>query len=382
MPIFLFIFFVLLLCYAFLIDYYRRSWKHIPKFLAGNQVIQPFISVIIAARNEQKNLPGLINSLRQQTYPGNMFEVIIVDDHSTDESWKVFDSIQQHGITIRPLRLADLLSANEHSQAHKKRAIEKGIEHAKGSLIVTTDADCVFNSQWLSTIAAYYSATNAKFIAAPVKIKTGDTFLSIFQSLDFLTLQGITGASVHKRFHTMCNGANLAYEKAAFREAGGYSGIDNIPSGDDMLLMYKIYKLYPDRVLYLKSSEAIVTTKAENSWKDFFNQRIRWASKATHYEDKKIFWILLLVYLLNICFLVLVVASLFNIRWLFFLLFLLILKIIIEFPFVKSVSIFFNEGNILKYFPLMQPFHIIYTIIAGWLGKFGSYEWKGRRIKK
>jgi cellulose synthase/poly-beta-1,6-N-acetylglucosamine synthase-like glycosyltransferase len=253
---------------------------------------------------------------------------------------------------------------------------------AKGELIVTSDADCVFGKKWLTQIASLYISSKAKFIAAPVKIKTSRSFLSIFQSLDFLTLQGITGASVYKRFHTMCNGANLAYERAAFYEVGGFKGIDNIASGDDMLLMYKMYKRYPEHVFYLKAKEAIVTTEAVTSWKQFFNQRIRWASKATHYDDKRILWILLLVYGINVSFLILALASFWNANWFFLLLLFLVAKVLIEFPFVNAVAIFFCERSLMKYFPLMQPFHILYTIIAGWLGKFGSYEWKGRRIKQ
>ena len=382
MAIFLFIFFLLLVSYAFLIDYYRRSWNQIPDFLPGDTAGETFISIVIASRNEEKNLVSLIHSLRQQTYPFSLFEIIIVDDYSTDNSWNILQTLSQEVITIHPVRLADLIPENVQIRAHKKLAIEKAIELAKGELIVTTDADCVFDPNWLFYLSTYYSSTKAKFIAAPVKIQTDHSFLSIFQALDFLTLQGITGASVYKRFHTMCNGANLAYEKNAFQEVGGFKGVDAIASGDDMLLMYKIYKQYPDRVFYLKSKQVIVTTNPANTWKDFFNQRIRWASKATYYDDKKIFWILLLAYSINLCFLVLAMASFWNVTWIFFLLLLLIAKIIIEFPFVNAVAIFFSEKKLMKYFPLMQPVHILYTIIAGWLGKFGSYEWKGRRIKQ
>jgi glycosyltransferase involved in cell wall biosynthesis len=382
MAIFLFIFFLLLLSYAFLIDFYRRSWNQIPEFLPGNLDHEPFISIIISIRNEENNLKQLIDSLKQQTYPSSRFEVIIIDDHSTDGSWNILESTSLEPIRIRPVRLAAEAPDMEQIRSHKKLAIEKGIDLAVGELIVTTDADCVFEPSWLFLIASYHAATEAKFIAAPVKIRTTYSFLPIFQCLDFLTLQGITGASVNKRFHTMCNGANLAYEKAAFYEVDGFKGVDNIASGDDMLLMYKIYKRYPDQVFYLKSRHVIVTTNPVNTWKDFFNQRIRWASKATHYDDKKLFWILLLVYCINLCFLILAIASFWKAAWLFFFVLLLIAKILVEFPFVNAVAIFFSEKKLMRYFPLMQPFHILYTIIAGWLGKFGSYEWKGRRIKK
>ncbi len=114
------------------------------------------------------------------------------------------------------------------------------------------------------SITSFYQSTGAKFIAAPVKMMGDKTLLGVFQTLDFLTLQGITGASVYKRFHTMCNGANLAYPKETFIEVNGFEGIDNIPSGDDMLLMHKIFLRYPDKIFYLKNTTAIVTTSGRN----------------------------------------------------------------------------------------------------------------------
>ncbi len=211
------------------------------------------------------------------------------------------------------------------------------------------------------------------------QLTTPSSFLSIFQTLDFITLQGITGAAVYKNFHSMCNGANLAYAKDAFYEVGGFSGIDDIPSGDDMLLMHKIYKKYPEQVFFLKNRQAIVSTQAAASWSEFINQRIRWASKADRYEDKRIFWVLLLVYLINLLFLGILVVSFWNSRYLWIFLILLILKTMIEFPFVRSAAVFFRQQRLMPWFPALQPFHILYTVVIGWLGKFGSYRWKGRK---
>jgi len=382
MAIFVLVFFILLTCYSFLIESYRRSWNQVPEFTAGDLVDEQFISVVIPVRNEGSNIPALFESLKQQSYPPSRFELVIVDDYSTDRSWEIIQALSKELLNIRPISLSSEHGRTEPIRAHKKFAIEKGIEQAKGELIVTTDADCVFDPDWLLYIASFYRVTKAKFIAAPVTIRSNRSFLSIFQSLDFLTLQGITGASVYKRFHTMCNGANLAYEKAAFYEVNGFSGVDNIASGDDMLLMYKIYKQHPESVFYLKSRRAVVTTIPVSNWRDFLNQRIRWASKATHYDDKKIFWILLLVYCTNLCFLILAIASLWKATWFFLFVLFLIVKILVEFPFVNAAAIFFGETRLMRYFPLMQPFHILYTIVAGWFGKFGTYEWKGRRIKQ
>ncbi len=117
-----------------------------------------------------------------------------------------------------------------------------------------------------------------------------------------MSLQGITAASVNKGFHSMCNGANLAYKKSMFQQVKGFAGIDNIASGDDMLLMHKIYKQDAAGVKFLLSQQVIVQTEAMKDWKSFFNQRIRWASKADSYQDKRIFWVLALVYCLNLLF--------------------------------------------------------------------------------
>lgn len=223
--------------------------------------------------------------------------------------------------------------------------------------------------------------TDPVFIAAPVAFLEEGSLVNLFQDLDFLTLQGITGASVYKNVHTMCNGANLAYQRKVFYEVEGFKGIDTIASGDDMLLMHKIWKCYPKKIQYLKSKEAIVRTEAAANWKAFINQRIRWASKATSYDDKRIFSVLILVYLFNFSFLVLLIAGFFNKIYFYAFLAGWLLKTIVELPFITSVASFFNKQQRLIFFFIFQPLHIAYTILAGFLGSFGKYEWKGRRVK-
>jgi cellulose synthase/poly-beta-1,6-N-acetylglucosamine synthase-like glycosyltransferase len=296
-----------------------------------------------------------------------------VNDHSTDATLQQLSS-SAYRFSLVSLSLPEGIT-------FKKKAIEMGVKSASGELIITTDADCSMGTQWISSFVSFYKRTNAKFIAAPVKMETRNSFLEIFQCLDFLAMQAITGASVSRRFHTMCNGANLAYTRQAFVEVNGFEGIDDIPSGDDMLLMYKIFAAYPHNVLYMKNAEAIVSTYPEPTWKHFFNQRIRWASKAVHYKDQKIFYTLLLTYLVNVCFLVLGIAAIVNSYWLWFFLLLMLAKILIEFPFINSSALYFRQQRVMKFFPLLQPLHILYIIIAGWLGRFGSYQWKSRTIK-
>ena len=376
--------------YISLLLYYRYSWNTIPVFTAStlHPTASTLISVIIPARNESENLPSLLKSLSEQTYPAGLFEVLIINDHSTDDTAEIVHSFSSKNIKL--ISLKEYTTGNEIN-SYKKKAIEIGIQQSTGTFIVTTDADCYVPPNWLKTMASFYEQYHPAFIAAPVSIDCGLHFIEIFQALDFMTLQGITGASVHKKIHSMCNGANMAYEKNAFYEVGGFKGIDDIDSGDDMLLMHKIYERYPERVLFLKSTDAIVQTAPVKTISAFFNQRIRWASKADKYEDKRIFLVLILVYLINVFLLVLPIISVFKnyplsiIHYQLSLgalcVILLILKTSVELFFLFPVSKFFGKHQLLFLFPLMQPFHIIYTVIAGWLGKFGTYQWKERKVK-
>jgi poly-beta-1,6-N-acetyl-D-glucosamine synthase len=361
--------------YSILILYYWQAWLQVPYFTTDTVSGQTKVSIVIPARNEEINIGTLLNALEKQSYPHHLTEIIVVDDHSTDNTAAI---VRNHPSVI-------LVSLQDEAiNSYKKKAIETAIAISTGELIVTTDADCTMEPDWLQTIVSFKEKNNSVFIAAPVAFTDnigGNKLLYYFQVLDFLVLQGITGASVYKKMLSMCNGANLAYEKKVFNEVNGFRDIDLIASGDDMLLMHKIKRLYPERVHHLKSEKAIVKTIAADSWNEFLNQRIRWASKASKYDDKKIFWVLLLVYLFNLSFLILFITGFINPNYWLYLVFAWIAKTIVEFPFVKSVAAFFKRESLMKYFFFFQPLHIIYTIAAGWLGQFSQYEWKGRKVK-
>ena len=388
MQAFILIAILITVLYVSLIIYYRFAFTAVPQFQTTNSK-SPItsISIIIPARNEEHNIEHCLQSILQNNFPKHLLEIIVVDDHSKDATANIVKKYSSQNVQL--ILLSEHISTNINS--YKKKAIEIAVAKATGTLIITTDADCIVPPRWLQTIVAFYEEKNPAFIAAPVSIDCGWSFIQIFQSLDFMTLQGITAAVVNKKQMTMCNGANMAYERAAFYEVGGFAGIDTIASGDDMLLMHKIYKQYPDRVLFLKAKSAIVKTAAVNTIKEFFNQRIRWASKAEKYDDKRILPVLVLVYFFNVIMLVLPIIgvfpnaqySMFNVQcsmlgvwlWMWF------FKIVTELFFLFPVSNFLGKKSLLWLFPFIQPFHICYTIIAGWLGKFGKYSWKERSVK-
>jgi len=373
---------ILLIGYCCLLLMYRQCLIQLPVFTHKNNTRLPAIhfSVIVPARNEENNIKNCLASILQQTYPPELFEVIIVNDHSTDETENIVLSLQKRYSNLFLLNLKDHLDEKQLT-AYKKKAIELAVLQSKGNWIVTTDADCIVTANWLSNFDQYIQERNPVFVAAPVMFTNDHSFLSVFQLLDFLSLQGITAAAVSAGYHSMCNGANICYRKDVFNKVGRFAGIDHIASGDDMLLMHKIKIQYPDQIGYLYSRDSIVLTAPMGSWKEFFNQRVRWASKASSYQDKSIYWILLLVYLLNASLFVLLVTSPFIhhgfINWLIQ----VGVKTLVELSFMLPVARFYGKTKALFWFPLMQPFHIFYTVVAGWLGKFGTYQWKGRTVK-
>ncbi len=357
-------------CYAGLLVLYTRQWKKLNDYTPSAPPSVK-VSVVIAARNEEKTLPPLLHDLKQQDFPAFLFEVIIVNDFSTDGT----AAIAQH----LPPNFRMLMPVSTAEQSSKKKAIATGIAAATGELILVTDADCRIGKSWISTMASFYAQTGASFIAAPVKYTYQPSLLQVLQVLDFITLQGITAASVSANFGTMCNGANLAYTKAAFESVNGFAGIDSVPTGDDMLLMYKIWKVAPEKVFYLKSNEAIVTTAPMLTWRAFYQQRRRWASKTMVYDDKRLILVLAFVLLLNLLPCILLAAAFFNPVFLLYSFFCLLAKTLIEWPFVFSVAKFFGEQKLMRYFFFLQPLHVFYTVFVGIWSQVGGYEWKGRK---
>ncbi|HET8574460.1 MAG TPA: glycosyltransferase [Edaphocola sp.] len=374
---------IFLLIYGLLMSLYVIGWKKCPDFIPAKD-FQPKtkISILVPARDEAENIKKCLRSILDNHYPETLREIIVIDDFSSDDTAAIATDLlkERNG---KVLRLKDYLSPQERPNAYKKKALSIAIEAARGDLIVTTDADCICPESWLHQIAGIYEQTNAKFIMAPVSfipVKEKKGWLYYFQSLDFMTLQGITAAGAGLKTGSMCNGANLAFEKEAFHQVDGYKGIDQVASGDDMLLMYKIKKQFPASIHYLKTKEAIVKTPCQPTLRSFFNQRIRWASKSDKYDDKLLTLILLGVYLFNVSLLCLFALALFRPAVWFYLLGMLLVKTIVEIGFLLPVSRFYDKRTELLCFPLLQPFHILYILSAGFLGKFGSYQWKGRKV--
>lgn len=380
MPLVLTIIVLLAFLYGVLMLWYRYGWKHLCAYEPGEETTHATkVSVIIPARNEEKHILSCLEAVSLQSYPAELMEVIVVNDHSTDRTAELVANFGERN--VRLIHLADHLPEGTPFNSYKKKAIETAIQHCEGDLIITTDADCIMSREWVKTLVGCYENNGFKFMAAPVSFYHENDFFKVFQSLDFLSMQGITGATTQLRCGTMCNGANLAYEKKAFLDVGAFQGIDCIASGDDMLLMYKMYKAYPDGIGFVKHPHAIVRTLPAENFTSFMNQRIRWASKADKYDDKRLTVVLAFVYLWNIVLFGSFVAGFFYPVFWLWCIGLIIYKTLIELLFLWPVAKFFQKTKLLWQFFPAQFLHIPYIIVAGWLGKFGTYEWKSRRVK-
>ena len=370
------------LTYVFIILRYFINWKSIPVWeIPPNFSPQTKVTIIIPARNESAYIQTCIQSILDQKYPTQLFEILVIDDHSEDNTTELVRQFQAPNTHV--LLLNKFISNRKELQSFKKKAIEIGVKNSKGDLIISTDADCIVPPNWLHYLVSFYEKEQYKFIAAPVNFHKEISLFEKFQSLDFIGMMGVTGAGIYGRFMNMCNGANLAYEKRAFYAVEGFNGIDKIASGDDMLLLQKMAKHFPNQVGFLKNKNATVLTNAKPDLKSFYQQRIRWASKSGNYQELQILFILALVFFfcLSIVFNLILLPFFFTkIGWVF--LTQLFIKTIIDFFYLNHLTSFFQRKDLMKIFFPAQVFHILYIFVFGLLGNLvKEYSWKGRKVK-
>jgi len=351
------------------------TWRSMRTFRSANTgPAGPAITVVIPVRNEAETIEKLLDDLGRQSYA--RFEVIVADDSSTDSTL----SILQHYTQTAPFPLRPLPLPNERTASPKKRAISQSIAIATGDLIVTTDGDCRVGPDWLATIASFYEQTGAKLISGPVTFTTEQTVFDALQTVEFASLIGSGACTMALGVPTMCNGANLCYEKRVFAEVDGFAGVDYLASGDDELLMHKIAVKYPAGVHFLKSPLAIVQTGAHQSWRGFYNQRKRWASKWRAYESYLPSMLAVFVFLSNAA-PVMAVGG----WWLGFLngnvtLAVIGLKLLPEFLFLRQILVFLQKKSSVWAIPLTQLVYPLYVLFFGLAAQGKGYSWKGRNL--
>jgi cellulose synthase/poly-beta-1,6-N-acetylglucosamine synthase-like glycosyltransferase len=374
MPVFLIISLVLLLGYFLLILIYAIGWWLIKVRVDPKLPSQHTFTVMIPARNEAHAIEACLKSIIQQGYPKEKFEIIVIDDHSEDDTAQIVQQcIEAHpdyAISLLPL-------AKLAPKGNKKEGITLGVSYAKAPHFILTDADCVRGKEWLSAIDSFMQKHPAKMIYAPVFFSASNTFERL-QSLEFLGLVGIGAAAIQLKNPNMCSAANLIVNKQAFLEVGGYQDNIHLASGDDEFLLHKIFKKYPHEVWFLKDRRAIVETSPNASLNQLAQQRTRWVSKSTKYEDRYITAILVAAYLFNFSILFNLIYGCWQPLYLKVGLVQAAIKTAVEGIFLYEVSRFFNKRYLIWYLPLAEPFHMLYVIIIGIWANVKPYTWKNR----
>jgi len=376
-----FISILLALAYIWLIHFYVKGWLKTPNQNTKKELgVYLGISVVISVRNEEANIKACIESILKQDYPKSTFELIVVNDFSTDNTLEVLAGF---GDQIKVYKLSEHLASEAKFTANKKKAITLAVKEAKYDLILCGDGDCVYGERWISSMMQYYHKYHKKFISGPVDYYDTKGFWKNFLLMDLVAMIGVTAGSIGQKKPVMASGANMLFEKKSFLELGGYTGNENIASGDDVFLMQKIFLNDSNAVGFVKNADAFARTQSPASFSEFLNQRIRWTSKSGNMMDFRVKAILVFNYLFYLsCFTSLFILPWFDLLFLAFGCLLLALKILIDILFFGNILAFYNKSSLLKWIVPMEIIHLIYVSFMGVLAIFGSYTWKGRNVKK
>jgi cellulose synthase/poly-beta-1,6-N-acetylglucosamine synthase-like glycosyltransferase len=351
-------------------------WKKMKRATGRNDISSVRISVIIPVRNEADHIEALLRDLSAQELPADQFEVLVMDDSSTDDTAHLVKAFSLRATC--DIRLISL--PNVPTTSPKKRAIETAITQAKGDLIVTTDGDCRVQPGWLRSIARFYAQTGAKLISAPVTFFPENSLTDHLQTVEFASLIGSGASAISAGYPSMCNGANLTYQKAVFLEVNGFEGVRHIASGDDEFLMHKVAARYPQGVFFLKDGDAIVSTGAHTRWSDFFRQRKRWASKWKHYQSKTPLVLALYIFTCNLSMLVSGALWLSGYLGGSTFLAMLAVKCVPEWLFLGGILRFLQKNKSILYIPVTQLVYPLYVCFFGLAAQKPQYEWKGRNL--
>lgn len=371
------LFYSLLFFYISLVLFFIYGWLRTKKYIPQKKLsdLNTTLTVVVAVRNEGANILNLLSDLNDQTYPSNLFNVIIVDDHSTDNTAELVENYEMSNLRLVKLNIEKPINS------YKKRAITEAINLSEAKLIVSTDGDCRLNPNWLTTIADFYESNNFKVISAPVTFYNQQNLFEKLQTVEFEYLIGVGASSIFNKYPITCNGANFIYEREVFNELGGFKDIDNIAAGDDELFLHKVNSKYPNSTGFVKSESAIVRTYAKDTLAEFIQQRKRWASNSTGSTDKKVASIVIGIFLFNLALFLSPFIYIFDPSILNFLTVAIPLKLLLDGYFMFLTLSFFDNIRYVIYSPLVIFLYVFYILFIGILGNINkSYQWKGRKV--
>jgi len=355
--------------YALLIIYFYYGWYKLKNYTSHEISNYVPISVVIACRNEEENISHLLECLVAQSYPKDKIEIILVNDHSLDNTENIILNFIKDHSQIRLYYLPENLQG-------KKKAIEYGISKANSDIIITTDADCTMNKDWLSKLFYYYNDKKPKLLSGPVQLEYENNIFQKFQALEFLSLISSGAGAIGVNRAIMCNAANMLFEKSLYNECNMKN---DHASGDDIFLMLHSKAIDKESIQFIKSRDAVVTSKAAKKLKDFVQQRLRWTSKSAAYRDFDIIFTAILVALTNTVLGVSIIYSLTNLVF-FDVILLFGIKSLADFILLYSITKFLRSSKLMFFFIPLQIIYPFYIIATALFGLTGNFNWKGRKF--
>lgn len=359
----------LVIFYLLLIVYFWFGWeKAQPCEVEEDHLLS--LSVVIAVRNEEEGITGLLNDLDNQTYLKSLVEVIIIDDHSSDLT---IDKIELFkGSSSLDLKLIEL-----DDKRGKKAAMALGFSQASNDIILTTDGDCRVKTDWLKAMSACFINQKVKLVSGPVQMMLQDTFFRRMQAIEFSSLIASGAATISMNWPTMANGANMAIRRTVIGKISEMDGQKTV-SGDDVFLLHKIKSAFNEAIIFCKNEEAIVETSSSAVINSFIEQRRRWAGKWQFYKDTSTILLAVFIFIVNLAIVLLPILVFSNyITW-FVATNLIVVKIAFEYWYLKTVQIFFDSKIRPFEFIILAFIYPLYVSLVAITSLIGSSTWKGR----
>jgi len=324
------------------------------------------VSVIIAARNEEHNLPDLFTSLEALNYPKESYEIILVDDESDDDTLALMHKFAARNSNCRVLQHPKIKA----SLQGKKGALSYAIARCKGEIILTTDADCIVPPGWIESFVELFSPTVGMVLGhSPVRKAAG--FRNLLLRFDSLCEATVAAATAYYNRPAHSNGRNLAFRREVFEEVGGYSQTADIGTGDDFFLSQIISQRTNWKFTYNTDPNSFVMTQPGPGGKVFLQQQLRRNSKAFHLTPLY-FSVAAWIFLFHLALVLLLLlpghAGILGIM--------LGAKFLFEYLPVRKGALLFQQERLLPGFPLMWIVYPFFIIGFGLLGSLQLYRWK------
>ncbi len=328
------------------------------------------VSVIVAARNEEKNISKLLTSLVNQHYPEHLFEIIIADDGSEDSTATIIEQFAKKWENIKLIKVTN----RKEVDSPKKNALSQAIEASSGDIILSTDADCIVGKYWISSIIANLKRSDmvTGFSRTMIKDWKKSTLLHKFEHFDFVSMFAAAAGAISSGKYFSCSGQNIAYKKKSFLKVGGFEKIKHLISGDDVNLM-QLFRKTGMKVSFSFSPHSFAYTVPCKSWSQFLSQRSRWSSNIKWQTslNPEFFFYLICVFFIMI----LPIVLIFKVWW--FGLGIILLRAILEIEFLKlAFSIFCEDKKRLLFYPAWLIIQPVYFVLIAFMGVMNFFRWK------